>query len=113
MLINFSNHPSSKWSEKQLQVAQIAYGPIKDIAFPPVDPQGSSTYIQNLANEYLSIILSQTDIKAVHVMGESTLCFALIVMLKQRGIKCLASTTKRVITPEGVPIFTFEQFREY
>ena len=111
MFVNFSNHPSSLWDAKQTEAAIAAYGEIKDIRFPKVDPKGDEAYIRHLAEHYFAEIMLQPDIKAVHIMGEQNLCFALIKMLMAKGIKCVASTT---IRNEGDrPSFSFEQFREY
>jgi hypothetical protein len=53
---------------------------------------------------------------AVHIMGEMTFTFALVNLLKEVGIKCIASTTKRnveEIDGKHVSTFQFVQFREY
>ena len=51
-------------------------------------------------------------------MGELTLTFSLLKRLQEYGIRCVASTSKRIVKEE-VPgrkeevIFEFERFREY
>ena len=113
MFLNLSNHPSANWSEKQLAAAG---GNVVDMPFPQVDPDGDEAYIENLANEYLDKILKIGNIEAVHVMGEMNLTFSLVTKLKAKGIKCVASTTKRETVEEnGVKVskFKFVKFRNY
>ena len=40
MFVNFSNHPSSLWSENQRKEAE-KYGEIVDLKFPSVNPDDS------------------------------------------------------------------------
>lgn len=37
--VNFTNHPSEYWEEKQLKEA-LKYGKIYDLPFPAIDPWG-------------------------------------------------------------------------
>jgi len=49
-------------------------------------------------------------------MGEMTFTFQLVERLKAFGIRCVASTTKRVVEEDGdkrTYTFKFVQFREY
>ena len=48
MFINYSNHPSSQWDEKQKQAAE-KYGVILDVPFPKVGEEYSKQEIQDLA----------------------------------------------------------------
>lgn len=119
MLINLTNHPSSRWSDKQKATAEV-YGEIVDMPFPVIDEAGDEKYIATLADEYLNKIvnLSDTQSVVVHLMGEQTFSYALIKRLREHGITCVASTTKRIVKEE-VPgkksevIFQFERFRAY
>lgn len=120
MLINLSNHSSSQWPKEQLQAGRN-FGEIIDLEFPVVDPAGETVYIQLLAQECAenvkSILRSINDQdNAVHVMGEPTLVYHIVQMLKQEGVRCLASTTTRQsVENDGFKTskFTFCQFREY
>lgn len=118
MFINLSNHPSSKWSEAQIEAA-MQYGDIIDMPFPEVDPNSDEAYIANLADEYCRKILDMEDGTplTVHLMGEMTLAFALVARLKANGVVCLASTTERIVLEEtpGVKtnVFRFARFRRY
>ena len=40
MFINYTNHPSDAWGEKQREEAS-KYGEILDIHFPDISPQGA------------------------------------------------------------------------
>lgn len=121
MLINLSNHPSINWSQEQKLKALELYKEIVDITFPEVDPNGEEEYIENLAGEYLNKILEiknrTSETVVVHLMGELTFSFALLVKLKANGVRCVASTTQRVVMDEGngrvTKLFRFVRFREY
>lgn len=119
LLINLSNHPYSQWDENQ-RAAAIKYGETIDVAFPSVDEKGNETYIKELANELLEMILqlAKNSSVTVHIMGELTLSFLLVNMLTKRNIRCIASTSKRIVksTSPGIKeevVFRFERFREY
>lgn len=116
MLINLSNHPSEFWGKDQKDAA-AEYGEIIDIGFPVLDPSENEEYIKGKADEYLNKILSYGDSAVVHIMGEMTFVYALIYRLKQHGIKCIASTTQRIVTEQESGkkevIFKFNRFREY
>ena len=121
MLINLSNHPSEKWSEKQLDAAK-KYGPIVDLAFPVIDPRAETFGIDFMADKYeikiRKLLASQMKgMKFIHIMGELTFCFALVARLQKYGITCVSSTTTRqtVDNPDGSKTtrFDFVQFREY
>lgn len=118
-LINLTNHPSKMWSDGQLLAAK-EYVTIIDLPFPAVDETADELYIKDLAHKNLSKILeyrSTYDI-VVHIMGEMTFTFAIIKMLQEEGVKCIASTTKRIVLGEkpGIKeevVFEFCRFREY
>lgn len=119
ILINYSNHPYDYWDSKQKEAAQT-YGKVIDIPFPKVNEKEDETYIEQLAEKCMLDILSQgnkTEI-TVHLMGELTLTFALLKRLQKLGIRCIASTSKRMVKEEvsgkkEEVIFIFERFREY
>ena len=119
MLINLTNHPSALWDEAQLAAALQQFGNVVDLPFPDVDPAGDEQYIANLADEYLTKILSfANDAQAtVHLMGEMTFTVALLKRLQSHNITCVASTTKRIVheMPNGDKTvkFQFNQFRRY
>lgn len=117
-LINFSNHPSAAWSTEQLAAA-ARYGEIIDITFPLVDPNADEAEINRLADQCVAQIVHGRNIRdtTVHIMGEFTLCYAVINRLHMLGVRCLASCTHRDVTyptPETKQVhFHFTRFREY
>jgi len=118
MLINLSNHPSTKWSEAQTEAAR-QFGEVIDLPFPQVDPFGDEAYIAELADTYCSkvLTLAEDNPVSVHLMGEMTFTHALALRLKAVGVGCLASTTERVVVEEApdrkTAFFRFVRFRNY
>lgn len=119
MLINLTNHPSSKWSSEQMGAAVASYEEVVDYAFPIVSPIATEHEIYVMANAIVDDILRLygTQDVFIHVMGELTLCYCLIRKFTEKGIHCVASTTERIVTehPDGTKTSTFKfvQFREY
>lgn len=118
MFLNLSNHPSANWSAEQTETAMRQYGEIIDMPFPTVDPAGDEAYIAALADEYCQKALEMSERHAitVHLMGEMNLTFALVQRFMEKGITCVASTTRRETVEENgvkTSIFQFVKFREY
>lgn len=118
LLVNFSNHPSQYWDEKQRK-ASHKYGKLIDMPFPQISPNADVAELEKLAQDYVKQIVSLADSKAitVHIMGEMTFTYMVIAKLKELGIKCVASTTERKTTynDDGTKLseFSFVRFREY
>lgn len=118
MFINFSNHSLSTWTEKQIKAAK-EYGELEEIVFPNINPQFTTEQVQMLATDYVAKILTHypTENLTVHVMGELTFCFSVVQQLKEKGVRCVASTTERIVEETAdnkkVTQFSFVQFREY
>lgn len=118
MLVNFSNHPSRYWDERQREASRC-YGNVVDLPFPAIAPSANSQELQTLAQSSVQKILSmgETESITVHVMGEMTFTFMIVKKLKELGIKCIASTTERNTTynSDGTKLseFSFVKFREY
>lgn len=119
MLINFTNHPSSRWDQNQINAA-ANFGNIIDLQFPAIDSNGDESYIQELVTKYVSEIENLAEAPSettVHVMGEMTFTFAIIHKLKELGFQCVASTTERMVTElsDGTKMvsFKFVRFRRY
>ena len=121
MLLNLSNHPSEKWSQKQMDAATF-YGEVVDLPFPDIDPKAESGVIDLIADKFeikIRKLLSHEskENKFVNIMGELTFCFALTAHLQKYGITCLCSTTTRqtIDNPDGSKTtrFDFVRFREY
>lgn len=120
MFINFTNHPSVKWSAEQIDAAR-QYGEVIDIPFPAVDPQGGDDYIAKLAVGYAAEILSLKP-TAVLCQGEMTLSFAIaLILMRERGVTVLTACSNRAVTEttgaDGKTVkqaeFKFTGFRKY
>lgn len=118
LFINLSNHPTDDWTPKQKRAAK-EYGEVQDLPFPNVSPSLSSEELNRLVEEYFQKLLTlyETADITVHLMGELTFTHRLINRLQELEIKCLASTTERVVTEmEGqqkLVKFEFIGFRPY
>lgn len=116
MLINFTNHPFSTWSETQKETALEKYLKVIDIPFPHINPNADELDIKSEAIKYLEQILELKP-SAVHIMGEMNFTFQMVYFLMKEGISCIASTTSRIVEdlPDGSQksIFKFEKFRSY
>lgn len=118
MLINLSNHPSTKWTPQQKEIALKNYESILDLPFPHIDPSLTLDQVRLLAEEYYLKIrkeAAQTN-ATVHVMGEMTFTHQLLLLLKENGIPAVASTTNRIVTEKDnkkIVQFEFVQFRPY
>ena len=120
MFINFSNHPSDRWSEEQRAAAKELGGDIVDVSFPNIEPASSLEDVKRLALEYFDRIVEDSpddNHDVIHVMGEMTFVFCFVGLCKSAGIPCVAATTKRVAVenPDGskTSVFEFVQFRPY
>lgn len=112
--INFTNHPSALWDERQRAEA-LKYGTIRDIPFPAVEPLGDTAYIEKLASFYINAILELCP-KAVLCQGEFCLAYHEIKGLQEKGILVLAACSERIVTETGgkkTATFIFRQFRRY
>ena len=118
IFINYSNHPSAKWPQAQLEAAN-EFGPVVDIPFRSIDPEADSAQIKKAVEEEAKNILTMAEGKkpVVHIMGEMTLTYALVRKLKEAGIRCVASPTSRVCCENAdgskTSQFNFVKFRDY
>lgn len=118
--INYSNHPIEYWDENQVERAREMGDSLVDLPFPKVPPTMSHEEILSFAELEVKKIkdsMVNFDNATIHIMGEHTLVYNVIRLLKREGVKCVASTTERVteILPSGEKIskFNFINFREY
>ncbi len=121
MLINLTHHPAANWSEEQTRAA-VPYGEIVDLAFPQIAPEAEIDEIARLARQYVErcaerLGRSREPQNAVHVMGEMTFVYQFVRQAGERGILCLASTTRRVVDWDDagnkISRFEFVRFRAY
>lgn len=119
MFINLSNHPSDKWTAEQISAAKAMSEDIADYSFPVVDPAWSSSRIRLEAEKVAGEILQRygSENLVIHVVGEFTLSYALIVLFKKAGVRCVASCSERMVVEQEdgskVSRFSFVQFRDY
>jgi len=119
MFINFTNHPSSNWSQAQLSAAQN-YGEIIDIPFPTVDPNKDENYINSLADSFVAEMIRHIP-TAVLCQGEMTLAFAVARKLSALGIAIFAASSQRIVREaigeKGETVkrseYSFVKFRKY
>lgn len=119
IFVNFSNHPSSRWSPEQLSAAE-AFGRVVDEPFPAVPAELDERGVALLADEAVLRIMAHHP-SAVLCQGEFTLAFAVVERLKAEGVKVLAASSDRVIETEAdengetrkVSVFRFVRFRAY
>ena len=56
MFINLTNHPSSEWSEEQLNAARQYSDHIMDLKFPNIEPEFSTDMVRKYAEVIVGII---------------------------------------------------------
>lgn len=118
LFINLSNHPSSLWGEGQLAEAK-KLGEIVDMEFPVVNPCATTIELDEVAQKLVDDIRERAGENniTVHVMGEMSLTYKVVQRLISWGIRCVCSTTLRIVTEDAdgrkVTEFHFEQFRDY
>jgi len=126
MLINFTNHPSEKWTEDQKNSAIELYGEVKELPFPAVPTSAGASEVSVMADGIIDKILAMREENpgaedfAVMVQGEFTLTYAVVRRLLARGIKTVSAVSERIVTEQvesGVvrktAVFRFAGFREY
>lgn len=119
MLINFSNHPSARWSAGQQRAAQ-RFGRVVDLTFPAIDPAADEAALDAMAAEYVARILHLHP-DAVLCQGESTFSYRIVRQLEGQGIPVLAACSRRVVQEAARPdgstlrqsVFVFAGFRRY
>ncbi len=119
MLINFTNHPSDRWSREQREAA-LAYGEILDLPFPSVPEDWDEGRVAALAESWAARIAGLNP-AAVVCQGEFTLTAAVVSLLLARGIPALAACSRRCVLEERQrdgttvkrAVFRFARFRPY
>ena len=118
--INFSNHPSSSWSEEQKSAVREKYdSEIVDVSFPPVSASADESEIKEQTMKCVERICSYAP-SAVMCQGEFGLTYQVVNMLKERGVcvvySCSERRTVEKKTDSGTvktSEFSFVRFREY
>lgn len=122
MFLNLSNHPVATWPPAKLEAARgLGLGPPTDLVggFPLVEPVMSTDDVWALA-EAIVRRASSMGARGAFVAGDSTLSFAIVTLLLERGVRCFAAAAERRSrerqTDDGVlreSTFDFVQLREY
>lgn len=122
MFINYTNHKSSGWGEKQKAAAE-KYGEIVDLDFPNVSPELSEEAIYQLADQECGKILKLLKDKAnsaVLCQGECALNFLIVKFLLDERVKVVTAVTERNAEEvrngeviEKRSRFVFQKFRAY
>ena len=126
MLINFTNHPSEKWTDDQKNSATRLYGGVRDLPFPAVPANAGTPEIIAMADGVIDKILAikeeniDTETFAVMVQGEFTLTYAVVRRLLDRKIKAVSAVSERNVIEQvengevrKTIVFRFGGFREY
>lgn len=118
MFINYTNHPSDKWSARQYDEA-CKYGVIYDMPFPDINPGMDKESIIKMA-DCESVRIADNEPECVLCQGEFVLTYHLVSKLKEMGIKVVAACNERRSSEKyengksvKTTIFEFVQFREY
>ena len=134
MFINYTNHPSASWGEKQTNEAK-KYGEIVDMPFPNISPQMTVQELTKLAktesDKVVAAVESEKD-SAVLCQGESVFNYMLVNSLLSkklgahrwqnglRNLKVLSAVSERKVVEivdgdvtQKKSEFFFEGFREY
>ena len=120
VFINFSNHPSSNWSENQkIAVYDQYHAQIIDIPFPQVSASADEEAICSLAEKYVETICKH-DPKVVMCQGEFGLTYQVIMLLKRKDILTVYSCSERKTVEKKTDAgtvktsaFCFVRFRKY
>ena len=118
VLINLSNHPSSKWSDLQIKAAGLYGQTIIDIEFPKIKINSNrGKIIKSIIAEIEDVIEKHKVLATVHIMGEMVLTYQLVNELKKRGIMCISSFSERISKEIGenkkTSEFNFEYFIDF
>ena len=116
--INLSNHPTTEWMEEQKAEAK-RYGELVDVPFPSIPEDATGDEVELTANEVVNELLKdykEADL-TIHVMGEQVATYHIVRLLKEKGIRCVASSTRREAQDLGdgkkLSQFVFAGFRAY
>lgn len=122
MFINYTNHPSNTWGDRQTEQA-LAYGEIVDVPFPAIPTDMKPDEIYALAYtecEKLLCILKDTENSAVLCQGEFSFTYLMVNFLQSKRIRVFTAVSERRvkelsdgnISRKEVE-FCFQGFREY
>ena len=120
MLVNVSNHPSTKaWPKNQVEAAR-QYGEVVDMPLPYLGPETTLEQTEAAADEYCAKICAMKP-KAVLVNGESVFVFQLVKRLLDAGQNAMCTRSQRRVVevrlfgrmPLRTSRYRFEAFVPY
>jgi len=118
IFINFSNLHTNKWPADRLAGVRDIIGDegeIVNLAFPLLSPSVSKEDVYEQAEISIEKIMSHNP-DIVFCQGEFSLCFRIVELLKEKGIKTVTVCNERIISEENgrsISGFRFVQFREF
>jgi hypothetical protein len=123
LFINYSNHPTSKWGEDQLNAAKEMADRVVDEPFPQINPEATEFDVVDLAKSEINRFFqtySGYEELVIHIAGEMTFVAYFVSQINKwwaANAICITSTTKRdvVENEDGSKIvkFKFVRFRQY
>lgn len=123
LFINYTNHPTSKWLEDQLNAAKEMADRIVDELFPQINPGATEFDIVDLAKNEINRLFqtySGYNELIIHIAGEMTFTAYFVSQINKwwaANTICITSTTKRdvVENEDGSKTvkFKFVRFRQY
>ncbi|KAA0259936.1 MAG: hypothetical protein EDM75_07390 [Chlorobiota bacterium] len=123
ILINYTNHPSAKWTGDQAAAAFEKWSSVIDIPFPQVEPEWNEAdvtacfdlFLSEVQGRLTSLGVAESDAEFL-IMGEFRYTFYAVRTLKERGHRVYAHAGKReveVVDNKSIYTFRFGRFVEY
>lgn len=117
IFVNLSNLHTNKWPEDRLNGAKelVDNGEIVNVAFPILAADASKEEVYAKADDAVKKVLSYNP-DTVFCQGEFSLCFRIVELLKENGIKVVTVCNERIIYEQHgrqMSAFKFVQFREF
>ncbi len=122
MFVNYSNHASGKWPEKQRREAQ-KYGEIVDVPFPDIPVSATTEEVEVIADkefQRIQEVIGTEESAVVLCQGEFTLAYHIISLCRRHRIPAVCAVSQRVVHEmnEGDVVhksveFRFQGFRRY
>jgi hypothetical protein len=123
VFINYSNHPTSKWSSDQLNAAKEMADRVIDESFPQINPEATEFDVVDLAKSEINRLFqtySGYDEFIIHIAGEMTFVAYFVSQINKwwaANAICITSTTKRDVMENSdgskTVKFGFVRFRQY
>lgn len=123
ILINYTNHPSAKWSDDQKNAALTEWSEIIDVPFPQTEPEWNEAEVAACFDAFLADVegkllpLGKTMADAEFlIMGEFRYTYYAVRKLKETGHRVFAHAGKReveVVDNKSIYTFRFGRFVEY